>query len=112
MGKYLNPAHIQCAFMGKGGLARECSCTQSTCPECFDAIMGVKDADGVPVFGTTKCGYDVAKVYLTNIPKRLFDVLVDSPVVLTSERQINNLPASAGAAARRKRYRFRHPKSS
>ena len=62
MGKYLNPAHIQCAFMGKGGLARECICTQSTCPECFDAIMGVRDADGVPVFGTTKCGYDVAKV--------------------------------------------------
>ena len=105
MGKYLNPAHVQSIFMHKGGLARDCQCTQSTLWECFDAIMGVKDADGMPVYGKTKCGFDCAKVYTQNIPKRLFEVFADAPVLLGSERQIKNLPLSAKPANRRRRYR-------
>ena len=111
MGKYINPVEVSPVYMGHGGLGRDCTCLTATCAECLVAILGVKDEDGIPVYKKTKCGFDCAVVYTQNIPKRMFDVLVDSPVLLTSEKQIKNLPTSARAAARRKRYRFRHPKS-
>lgn len=105
MGKYLNPVHVQSAFMSKGGLARDCECTQETRRQCFEAIMGVKDEYGVPQYGKTKCGFNCAVVYTQNIPKRLFDILTDSPVLLASERQIKTLAESASSASRRRRYR-------
>ena len=105
MGKYLNPVRITSTFMSKGGLARDCTCTKETCWECFDAIMGIAKEGEAPHFGVTKCGFDCAQVYEQNIPKRLYEILTDNPVLLTSERQIKNLPISASPKARRRRYR-------
>lgn len=110
MGKYINPVEVSPAFMTHGGLGKNCTCLNETCKECFDAILGVFDAGGVPIYGKTKCGFDAAKVFTQNIPRRLFDILVDAPVLLASERQLRNLPMSAKSIARRKRYRMRHPK--
>jgi hypothetical protein len=67
--------------------------------------MGIAKEGEAPHFGVTKCGFDCAQVYEQNIPKRLYEILTDNPVLLASERQIKTLPISASPKARRRRYR-------